>query len=65
TAQCPRRVKTTAQCAGGQIAIPLWPGHYTPQVEGYTPKGERFFGHIEIDIAAGDVLEWPLYFNPR
>ena len=50
---------------GAKIYVPLAPGHYTASVNGYTQKGERFYGDIEIDIAAGQVLQWPLYFNPE
>ena len=50
---------------GAKAYVPLAPGHYTASVNGYTQKGEHFYGDTEIDIAAGQVLQWPLYFNPR
>ncbi len=43
---------------GGEVIIPLSPGHYTAIVHKVDGSAA---GDVEFDIEAGDILKWPLY----
>jgi tetratricopeptide (TPR) repeat protein len=43
---------------GGEVIIPLSPGHYTAIVHKVDGSAAA---DVEFDIEAGDILEWPLY----
>lgn len=46
---------------GGEVAVPIWPGRHA--IQAHAMDGSAA-GKAEFDIAAGQVLEWPLYIRP-
>ncbi|MEM7031251.1 MAG: SH3 domain-containing protein [Chloroflexota bacterium] len=46
---------------GGEVFVEIWPGRHVISANAMDGSAA---GRAEFDIAAGQVLEWPLYYNP-